>query len=63
MSSKGAFIDACEALVKKDMEEKSKVVQFIIDNPDKFPYITGSELFELIFGDYQKFADKWKNIR
>ncbi len=62
MKLKGAFVDACEYVINKDMDSKRKLLKEIIDNPDKYPPITGVEMCELIFGDYQRFANKFKGL-
>lgn len=56
---KGAFVEACEYIINKDMENKKLLMEDIIKNPNKYPKFTGEQLFELIFGDYQNFVNKW----
>ncbi len=59
---KGAFMEACEHVINEDMKAKAALLKDIIDNPEKYGPITGQEMFEIIFGDYQRFANKFKNL-
>lgn len=61
---KGAYEQACEYIINKDMELKTKLLEDIITNYDngKYPKFTGEQMFELIFGDYQAFVDKLKRL-
>lgn len=60
---KGAWLDAVEYTVNKDMEAKSDLLQKMIDEPDKYPWPAGISPFELIFGDYMEFVKKMEKLR
>lgn len=57
--NEGAFVEAVRYIVNKDIEAKTAIVQDIVDNPDKYPGVTTQDIFALIFGNYQDFANKW----
>lgn len=59
-SSSGAFIDALNYVLDKDLEEKRKLVKHIIDH--NLP-ITGEEMMALVFGDYLEFCIKFEGLK
>jgi hypothetical protein len=57
MENEGAWTQAVREVLNKDRLAKSELLKYLIDNNIS---ITGEEMRELLFGDYQKFVDKFK---
>lgn len=55
--SKGAFFDAVEAMIDKDMKIKKDYLKKMIDEPEKYQLPDGMTMEEFIFGDIANFAD------
>lgn len=65
MSNKGAFVDACKYIIEKDFNLKIDFMKAVIANPKEYPVaakFSGAEWLGFVLGDYQRFADKWKDI-
>lgn len=65
-NDKSAFVNELKWIIECDMEEKKKVLQDFIDNPDKYPELkkmSGKDfIMVFLFGDLQNFIDKWGNL-
>lgn len=57
---KGAWIEALEYTIDQDMKAKAKFLEHCIDRPEDWP--EGMTAAEVIFGDVQRFIDKWKKL-
>lgn len=46
-------------IADQTIDNATKIAQYIVDHPEEFPNISGEEMFNLMFGEYQRFATKF----
>jgi hypothetical protein len=65
MENKGAFFEACEYIINKDMDLKNKIIEEHLDDPiNNHPWManmSGQDMMAFIFGDYQAFVNEWND--
>lgn len=54
----GAFVDALKYTIDQDMKAKAEFLEHCTEHPEDWP--EGMTVAEVIFGDVQRFIDKWK---
>jgi hypothetical protein len=58
----GDFMRNLKFVVEQDLKMKRKVLKNMVENPEKYPPMTGEMLSLFLFGNYQEFVDKFGSI-